>query len=65
MKTIGRDKIRKKPLSPHCYGAEIVRDGQDEREVYCRGVGVSECVGCAAWHPIEDFENGDLWWHTK
>ena len=64
MKTIGRDKIRKKPLSPYCYQADIVRDKQDERLVFCRGMNVDECIYCAAYRPLEDYED-DVWWYTK
>ena len=35
MKTIGRDKIRRKPLDPECYAAEIVR--QKDGHIYCKG----------------------------
>ena len=35
MKTIGRDKIRKKPLDPECYAAEISR--QEDGKIYCYG----------------------------
>ena len=62
--TIGRDKIRGKHLEPFCYKAETVRDGQDKREVYCRGYDREECHHCCVHHPLEWYED-DLQWYTK
>ena len=59
--TIGRDKIRKKPLEHFCYKAETVRDGQDKREVYCRGLGRPECHYCAACHELEWYQT-EAWY---
>ena len=56
MKTVGRDKIRKKPLEHFCYQAEIIRDGEDNMYVYCRGVNLNECTYCDAYRPLEDWE---------
>lgn len=56
MKTIGRDKIRKKPLEHYCYKAEIVRLGEEEEYVYCRGMNRKDCERCEAHCPKEEWE---------
>ena len=40
MKTIGRDKIRKKPLEHDCYSAKTSRHeyGNDDNRVFCYGL---------------------------
>ncbi len=40
MKTIGRDKIRKKPLDHACYRANTTRHefGEDDNRVFCFGL---------------------------
>ena len=60
MKTIGRDKIRKKPLEPRCYSAETIRRGEENEYVYCRGINSKECSNCDAWCPMEDWEYEDF-----
>lgn len=63
LKTVGRDKIRKKPLFGKCYYAETVRPIQENGEpsmyVYCRGYdGSRTCQECEAYMPLEEWERG-------
>ena len=58
MKTVGRDKIRRKKLEPYCYRAHTYRpEDEDENEsmyVFCRGHNLEECHKCEAFMPHED-----------
>ena len=58
MKTIGRDKVRGKPLNHDCYSARISRHefGMDDPRVFCFGLYTemgddiqTDCVTCKAY----------------
>lgn len=57
MKTIGRDKIRKRPLDHDCYDAKTTRNefGIDDNRVFCYGLlnksddVQKKCINCPAF----------------
>lgn len=58
MKTIGRDKLRGKPLDHECYSAHTTRHeyGMDDNRVFCHGftdamtdIPLDKCIACGAF----------------